>query len=433
MKRYRPGFTLVELLVVIAIIGILMGLLIPAVGAARESARSTQCGVNVRNLALAAVQHNNTKGQLPTYVNKYGYFAGGTDPSDLGNSPPAHVKLGGYGVAILPWLDAQPTYEHWTEDRYPLISTGAGDIGATTAFAGEGYHGLATPNLGVFQCPSNPVSEGRNGRNSYAPNNGLSPIRLSASGNGSPTASDYVVPGATPLEAFVASESELNGVSTAAYLGLDMAPVASGNSPRLPPTGSRPAERIRLEDLKDGQTGTLLYSENIQAMPWHRVGFLGENAGDLATQLAPFAGTQDLDYTATPQTLPYLYAKFTNGLVWHYQDPKFAQLNGLTVPPVSPNGSAVTDVWPQHKINGGGALLEESLLVKTMYENYFDAPSLARPSSAHVEGVNCGFGDGSNRFISESIDYRVYQAMMTPRGKSSDVPWKEFVITNELD
>ncbi|MCP4778126.1 MAG: type II secretion system protein, partial [Planctomycetaceae bacterium] len=49
MKRQPSGFTLVELLVVITIIGILMGLLIPAVNAARETARKNQCATNMKN------------------------------------------------------------------------------------------------------------------------------------------------------------------------------------------------------------------------------------------------------------------------------------------------------------------------------------------------------------------------------------------------
>ena len=72
MKRYQPGFTLVELLVVIAIIGILMGLLIPAVGAARETARRTQCASQIKNVGLGAFQFamKTTKGTLPAYVMK---------------------------------------------------------------------------------------------------------------------------------------------------------------------------------------------------------------------------------------------------------------------------------------------------------------------------------------------------------------------------
>src|SRR5687768_14192144 len=63
----RPvgGFTLVELLVVIAIIGVLVALLLPAVQAAREAARRSQCANNVRQVALGFLNYEDGKKSLP--------------------------------------------------------------------------------------------------------------------------------------------------------------------------------------------------------------------------------------------------------------------------------------------------------------------------------------------------------------------------------
>ncbi len=63
--RRSRAFTLVELLVVIAIIGILVLLLLPAVNAAREAARNTQCKNNIRQLALAVVSYEGAHRRFP--------------------------------------------------------------------------------------------------------------------------------------------------------------------------------------------------------------------------------------------------------------------------------------------------------------------------------------------------------------------------------
>lgn len=360
MKKTRFAFTLVELLVVIAIIGILMGLLIPAVNAARESARRNQCSTQIKNLALAAIQHENTKGEMPGYLKSYGTFAGGTDPSDpTSGTVTAHTKLGGWVVSLMPWLDAQPTYEIWTEDRYPVTSNAGG------------YSATSSPNLAIMQCPSNPNDDADLARNSYVSNNGMQP---------------YAGSGGTVDIA--QSMDRANGVFNNKYDGTTGSPYIIG-------------KKVRLDDMKDGQGNTMLFSENVQAMAWNQLG--------TAALPAP------------------TNARYGQGMVWHYE-----------VEPGKPTSypwshGQPPEVKAKHKINGRGPLASESIFEEKMDDPTSGTSSadLARPSSAHVDGVNAGMADGGTRFLTEDIDYWVYQALLTPRGKSSDVPWQEFVLDEE--
>src|SRR5215208_938673 len=137
----RPAFTLVELLVVIAIIGILVALLLPAVQAAREAARGTQCTNNVRQIAIALLNHHDSKGSFPPGVHV-------TQLNGSGTHGPAAF---GWGGLILPYLEETALGEQYKAiPNYPNY-----DWETATGPGGNPNSKLlsATP-LSVFACPT---------------------------------------------------------------------------------------------------------------------------------------------------------------------------------------------------------------------------------------------------------------------------------------
>jgi len=132
-KPKARGFTLVELLVVIAIIGILVGMVMPAVQASRESARKGTCQNNLKQIAMAIQSHQTNQGYYPS--SGWGYKWTG-DP-DMGYG---HQQPGGWIYNILPGLGLETVHK-----------------------LGEGSGSSAKPNalrtqmeqmVGVLICPS---------------------------------------------------------------------------------------------------------------------------------------------------------------------------------------------------------------------------------------------------------------------------------------
>ena len=100
VNRHRSrGFTLVELLVVIAIIGILVALLLPAIQAAREAARRTQCINNVKQLGLAALNFDSTFKHLPLGMEM--------------DSKTTDLTTATFFIRLLPYIEQNSLYARW--------------------------------------------------------------------------------------------------------------------------------------------------------------------------------------------------------------------------------------------------------------------------------------------------------------------------------
>ncbi len=95
-RRTLHGFTLVELLVVIAIIGLLVGLLLPAIQAARESSRRTQCANNLKQVGISLISFHDAKACFPP-----GYSAVGTYVDGQTDTTPGW----GWAAIVLPYVE----------------------------------------------------------------------------------------------------------------------------------------------------------------------------------------------------------------------------------------------------------------------------------------------------------------------------------------
>jgi prepilin-type N-terminal cleavage/methylation domain-containing protein len=137
----KRGFTLVELLVVIAIIGILIALLLPAVQAAREAARRTQCTNNLKQIALGALTH----------YDSLGYFPGGGSDGPSKDCCNADNRDGwSWAYYLTPYMEQTAVYE-LTSDSL-----------------------VAKTAISIYFCPTRraPGIYGSSAKNDYAGNGG---------------------------------------------------------------------------------------------------------------------------------------------------------------------------------------------------------------------------------------------------------------------
>ncbi len=214
VSRFAPGgFTLVELLVVIAIIGMLVGLVLPAVQSARERGRNTVCKSNMRQVALAVINYENSKNKYPGYVDLFRY-----QDQNLYRRP--------LMVLLLPYLDRRDL-----ADEFAQL---AAHIPYDSSLGGPNWESLwqlKYPNLEgltleVLNCPSDSVNLPRH--TAYVYNTGTAPSWL-----GGPSVQN-------PADGVFVWAGNLNGVN-------------------LVMTSDR---------IYDGLENTIMITENIQARWW---------------------------------------------------------------------------------------------------------------------------------------------------------------------
>ncbi len=141
MRRRHGAFTLVELLVVIAIIGVLVALLLPAVQAAREAARRSQCQNNLKQLALGCLNHHDAQKYFPT--GGWGWYWVGDPDRGFGKEQP-----GGWIYNVLPFIEQNALHD--------LGKDGNKGRNQTQLMAAQQV--LGSP-LDIITCPSRRTSQ----------------------------------------------------------------------------------------------------------------------------------------------------------------------------------------------------------------------------------------------------------------------------------
>jgi prepilin-type N-terminal cleavage/methylation domain-containing protein/prepilin-type processing-associated H-X9-DG protein len=227
MRRTVSGFTLVELLVVIAIIGILIALLLPAVQAAREAARRSQCLNNLKQLGIAMHNHHDSKKTLPPWK-----------PGPGGSN-----CCGGTWIHLLPaYLEQEQhveAYENWGgPDNAPNIDGSTGTA-ALVRYGGSRNINISRKRYPTLTCPSDMPNWPING----VPNHNYL-VNIGTTGNNQPATLNGVRFDGAPFTraGFLENNLSVTVVTPGGWL-------------------VRPQKGIPLNDIVDGTSNTMLMME----------------------------------------------------------------------------------------------------------------------------------------------------------------------------
>ena len=250
MSKLKRAFTLVELLVVIAIIGVLVALLLPAVQAARESARRSQCTNNLKNVTLAMHNYADTfRGTFP--VGEYS------------------CCWGTWLVALLPYIEQNSLYEQYK--YFGSIQNAAGDnfaqIDANTRYGGAMNLPVSRTLIKTYTCPTDVKSNTPSLRSQITLHNYVA-------NHGNTSLSRIAQLGTT-------STGQPNRFQGAPFIFVG----STSSSPQV----------IRLAEVADGLSTTLAFSETVKGQSNDLRGFSWWNGGaHFSTNLMPNTNEPDV-------------------------------------------------------------------------------------------------------------------------------------------